>query len=93
MKTDLTRFSVKKIIDQFEDKPKNTFMTIKVDHFAMDFKANILQDKIEQFNEDPSGMVGKPYTDYEFALMLDQVVNKYDYVVEDFLAIKWAVDS
>ena len=38
-------------------------------------------------------MIGKPYTDYELALLLDSIVNKYDYAVEDFLAIKWAVDS
>lgn len=46
-------------------------MTIKVDHFSMNFKANILQQKIEMFNEDPKTMIGKPYTDYELALMLD----------------------
>lgn len=47
MRCETNKFAVKKIIDQFEDKPKNTFMTIKVDHFSLNFKANMLKTKIE----------------------------------------------
>ena len=68
-------------------------MTIKVDHFSMNFKANLLQDKITQFREDPKKIKGKPFTDFELAQLLEKIVNKYDYCVEDFLAVRWAVDS
>ena len=93
MRSDSNKYSIKKIIDKFEDKPKGALMTIKVDHFSMNFKPYLLQNKMSQFREDPDKMIGKPFTDFELALLLDDIVNKYDYSVEDFLAIKWAVDS
>ena len=71
MCTDTKSYSIKNIIDQFEDKPKNTFMTIKVDHFSMNFKANLLKRKIEQFAENPKKIRGRPFTDYELAILLD----------------------
>ena len=58
MRNETNMFAVKKIIRQFEDKPKSTFMTIKVDHFSLNFKATMLKTKIAQFNKDPAGIKG-----------------------------------
>lgn len=52
-----------------------------------------MKNKIEEFNEDPSKVEGHPFSDYDLANMLNDIVNKYDYAVEDYLAIKFMIDT
>ena len=68
-------------------------MTIAIDNFVLNFKPIILKNKIESFNEDPKEVGGEPICDLDMALWLDQIVNKYDYAIEDYLAVRYMIDS
>ena len=38
MKSSIKVQSSKEVLDRFEEKPKGSFLTIQIDHFALDFK-------------------------------------------------------
>jgi len=92
MRSEVRDKSSKLIIDRFEDKPSDANMSIHVEHFSLSLKSQILKAKIEEFNNGEK-ITGHPFTDLELAEMLNSIVDKYDYAVEDYVAIKYMVDG
>lgn len=84
--------SCKLIIDRFEDKPKDANMAIHVEHFSLQLKSQILKAKIKEYHRDEK-ISGHAFTDLELAQMLNSIVNKYDYAIDDYISIKFMVDS
>lgn len=78
-------------------------MNIKVDHFSLNFKSFVLKSKINEFNEmlndakDDEGneitVGGHPFDDLALSELLNKIVDKYDYAVDEYLAIKYMIDS
>lgn len=104
MQTDIRRSTTKRILDRFEDNA-DAKMDIKVNHFALNLKPFVLKSKITEFNEmlgsdDKEGekklkfkVGGHPFDDLDLAENLAKIVDKYDYAVEDYLAIRFMIDS
>ena len=93
MQSDLRRNAQKAIIDRFEEIPADVQKNIQVDHFALNWKPFVLKSKIEDFNEDPKNVGGHPIDDLKLAETLAAILGKYDFAIEDYLAVRFLIDE